>query len=65
MLSAPQQISFDRVNQDSVAEIQFRLCLIVLLLMMLGNIFVILKVVDLMNSQGAEIAEELAASDID
>jgi hypothetical protein len=53
------------VDQDSVAEIQFRLRLIVLLLMMLGNIFIVPEVVNLMDSQGAEIAEELPAFDVD
>jgi hypothetical protein len=48
-----------------VAEIQFRFRLIVLLLIMLGNIFIVPEVVNLMDSQGAEIAEELAAFDID
>jgi hypothetical protein len=32
---------------------------------MQGNIFIIPEVVNLMDSQGAEIAEELAAFDID
>jgi hypothetical protein len=53
------------VDQNSVAEIQLRLRLVVLLLIIRGNIFIIPEVVDLIDSQGAEIAEELAAFDID
>jgi hypothetical protein len=64
ILYAPQQIPFDGVDQNSVAEIQLRLHLGVLLLITLGNAFVIPEVVDLTDSQGAEIDEELAAFDI-
>jgi hypothetical protein len=39
---------------------QFMRCLIVLLPILLGNIFIIPEMVNLMDSQGAEIAEELA-----
>jgi hypothetical protein len=53
------------VDLDSVAEIKVKLRLIVLLLIVLGNIFIIPEVVNLMDSQGAEVAEELAAFDID
>jgi hypothetical protein len=52
------------VDQDSVAEIQLRLCLIVLLLIIQGNSFIIPEVVDLMDSQGTKVTEELAAFDI-
>jgi hypothetical protein len=48
-----------------VAEIQLRLRLVVLLFILRRNIFVIPEVVDLMNSQRAEVDEELAAFDID
>jgi hypothetical protein len=65
ILYAPQQVPFDRVDQDSVAETQLRPRLIVLLLIMQGDIFIIPKVVNHMDSQWAEIAEELAASDIE
>jgi hypothetical protein len=43
---------------------QFMRRLIVLLPITLGNIFVIPEVVNLRDSQGAEIAEELAAFDV-
>ena len=58
ILYAPHEVSFDRLDQDSVAEIQFRLRLIVFLLIMRANVFVIPKVINLMDSQGAEIAKE-------
>jgi hypothetical protein len=65
ILHAPQQIPFDRVDQNSVAEIQLRLHLGVLLLLGQGNTFIIPEVVDLMDSQWAEVDEELAAFDIE
>jgi hypothetical protein len=48
-----------------VAEVHLRLRLVVLLLIVWGNIVIVPEVVNLMDSQGAEIAEELAAFDID
>jgi hypothetical protein len=48
-----------------MAEIQLRLRLIVLLLIIQGNVFIIPEVIDLVDSQGTEVAEELAAFDID
>jgi hypothetical protein len=65
ILYAPQQVSFDRVDQDSVAEIQLGLHLGVLLLIIPGNVFVIPEVVHLVDSQGEEVAEELTTFDID
>jgi hypothetical protein len=53
------------VDQDSVAEIQLRLHLMVLLTIMPGNIIIIPEVVDFIDYQGAEVAEELAAFEID
>jgi hypothetical protein len=53
------------MDQNSVAEIHLRLRLVVLLLIIWANVFIIPEVVDLMDPQGAEIAEELAAFDID
>src|SRR5271155_2684105 len=65
MLYAPQQIPFHRVDQDSVAHMQFMRRLVVLLPILLRTIVAIPKVVNLMDSQGIEIAEELTAFDID
>jgi hypothetical protein len=48
-----------------VAEIQIRLRLVVLPPFIWGNIFIIPEVVDLMDSQWAEVNEEQAALDID
>jgi hypothetical protein len=53
------------VDQDSVAEIHLSLRLIVFLLIFQGNIFIIPEMVDLMDSQGAEVAEEVAAFHVD
>jgi hypothetical protein len=65
ILYAPQQIPFDCVDQDPMAEIQLSLHLIVLLRVLQGNIFIIPEVVDLVDFQGAEVTEKMTAFDID
>jgi hypothetical protein len=52
------------VDQDSVAHLQFMRRLIVLLPILPRTIVPIPKVINLMDSQGVEVAEELAAVDI-
>jgi hypothetical protein len=56
---------FHRVDQDSVAHLQFVRRLIVLLPTLPRTIVAIPKLVNLMDCQGIEIAEELTAFEID